>query len=379
MNKVKVLHIITKLELGGAQQNTLYTVKNLDSEKFETHLFSGQGGILDKEAAGLAGRFQHVPALVRKINPVQDLKALFQLKKMIRILKPDVVHTHSSKAGILGRIAARWAKVPVIIHSIHGFGIDAVESDLVRKILVAAEKYASNRTNHFISVSQKNIDEGLAMGLFNKEQVSLIYSGVFLKQYRDAVKKPQLKQELGIPVDAPLVGKIACFKPQKNPLAFVEVASLIATRLPEVHFMLVGDGIMRQEIETAIDAAGLRGKFHLPGWRRDIADIVKLFDVSVLTSRWEGLPRVISESLSAGVPVVVTRAGGSAEAVIEGETGFVVEQGENEYQAERIMEILNHPDLAAKMSEKGPDSVAAWDIDEMVKAQEKLYLKLLDL
>lgn len=335
---------------------------------------------MDKEADCLPdNRYRHVTALQRRIKPFSDLKALLQLWKMIKEEAPDVVHTHSSKAGILGRIAAKMAGVPVIIHSIHGFGIDAVENSLIRKILVAAEMFASKRTDHFISVSQQNIDEGIAMNFFTEENVSLIYSGVYLKQYLEAELDLELKEQIGIPKEAPVVGKIACFKPQKNPLAFIEVAARINQQKPNVHFVLVGDGVMRPEIEAAISEAGLSSVFHLPGWRRDIAEIVKLFDVSVLTSRWEGLPQVIPESLSAGVPVVVTRAGGSAEAVIEGETGFVCEQGETGYQAEKIMTILSNPELASKMSRNGPESVKAWDIDEMVRAQEKLYQRLLKI
>lgn len=378
MEKIKVLHIITRLELGGAQQNTLHTVKNLDHTKFKTYLFAGPGGILDQEAEEMPeGSFLKVPALARKISPFNDLKALLQLRKMIKQLAPQIVHTHSSKAGILGRIAAKWAGVPLIIHSIHGFGIDAVESNLIRKILIASEKFASRRTSHFISVSRQNIDEGLAMGFFTEDKVSLIHSGVDLEKYRNATFDPELKQQLGIPAQARVVGKIACFKPQKNPLAFVEVAAKINRQKPDVHFILVGDGIMRGEIEAAVTKAGLSHCFHLPGWRRDIEQIVKIFSVSVLTSRWEGLPRVIPESLSAGVPVVVTRAGGSAEAVIDGETGFVCKQGEIQYQSEKIIQLLDDPELADRMGAKGPDSVLAWDIDEMVKMQENLYLSLL--
>jgi glycosyltransferase involved in cell wall biosynthesis len=374
----KILHIITKLELGGAQQNTIYTVKNLDRKKFATGLISGPGGILNSEAEAIEeAEFLIAENLRRSINPLAEIKALSELRKLIREFSPDVVHTHSSKAGVLGRLAAAKEKVPVIIHSIHGFGIDADSNPLIRNILIAAEKMAARKTTHFISVSQVNIDEGLEIGLFTPDQVSLIHSGVKLASFRQAEYSPQLRQELGIPPEAKVVGSIACFKPQKDPLAFVRVAAMVKKEIPAAHFLMVGDGELRQQVEAEIASLSLADSFTLTGWRRDIPQLLKQCQLSVLTSRWEGLPRVISESLSAKVPVVVTRAGGSAEAVKQGETGYVVEHGQWQKMADHIIEILSDSTKRQAMAQAGPDSVLEWDIDEMVSAQEHLYEELL--
>lgn len=377
--KISVLHIITKLELGGAQQNTLYTVENLDRKRFIASLIAGPGGMLNDDAANIDGvRFSIAPHLIRSINPFNDWKGYRELRKMIRDLKPRIVHTHSSKAGILGRLAAAAERVPIIIHSIHGFGIDAVKNKTLRRILLAAERSAAKRTTHFIAVSNQNIEAGRKWGLLDKNNVSLIYSGIRLNRFRDAACPPQLATELGIEPETLLVGKIACFKPQKNPLAFVDMAAMVHARMPAVKFLLVGDGALRRPLEIHIKELGLKDSVILTGWRSDVPELLKLMNVSVLTSRWEGLPRVIPQSLAAGVPVAVMRAGGSAEAVCEGETGFVVEQGDIRGLAEKVLQLLRNPELAERMGKNGPESVKEWDIDRMVRAQEDLYSAMLE-
>ena len=376
---IPVLHIITKLELGGAQQNTLYTVENLDQRQFISHLIAGPGGMLNDEASRILGeRFAVAPRLIRKIRPMTDLRAMRELRGMIRERKPQIVHTHSSKAGILGRLAAAAEKVPVVIHSIHGFGIKAVKNPIMQRALLAAERAAARRTTHFIAVSRNNIDEGIGYRLFDESKVSLIYSGIRLERFRNAPLKPDLAKALGIPHGSPVVGMVACFKPQKAPLDFVELAGRIHAEEPRARFLMLGDGALRPQVEERISELELEGIVILAGWRRDVPELIKLMDVSVLTSRWEGLPRVIPQSLSAGVPVVVTRAGGSAEAVREGETGFVIEQGDIEGMTEKILLLLRNPDLAENMGRAGPASVKDWDINGMVRAQEKLYLRLLE-
>lgn len=379
MEPVKVLHIITKLELGGAQQNTLYTVSHLDPSHFRAALFAGPGGMLDDEAKYLEHvEFRTVPHLLRKINPLDDLKGYRELRRMIREVAPAIVHTHSSKAGVLGRLAAAAENIPVVIHSIHGFGIDAVKNPLIQRALIAAERKAARRTTHFIAVSKQNVEDGIKMSLFKADRVSLIYSGIDLRRFRKARYRPDLLTELGIDPDAPIIGNIACFKPQKNPLAFVDVADKVHAQETATRFLMIGDGRLRTEVEQRISKLGLSGIVFPLGWRKDIAELLKLMRVSVLTSQWEGLPRVIPESLSAQVPVVVTRAGGSAEAVIEGVTGFVLEQGDIDGMAEKVLLLVRDIGLAKRMGAAGPESVMDWDIDKMVRAQEQLYLRLLN-
>jgi glycosyltransferase involved in cell wall biosynthesis len=380
MAAATVLHIITKLELGGAQQNTLYIVEHLDRETFSPALFAGPGGMLDHQARELPARgipFETVPHLIRSIRPWNDYRAYRELRRMIRALKPSIVHTHSSKAGVLGRLAAAAERVPVIIHTIHGFGFGAATNKLIRRALLAAERRAARVTTLFIPVSDENMRAGRELGLLNEHNASVVLEGVELRPFREATRKPELLTSLGIPAGAPLVGMVACFKPQKDPLTFIEAAAKVHAEIPDARFLLIGAGELRPRIEARIAELGLSQIVVLAGWRTDVPELFKLMSVSVLTSLWEGLPRVIPQSLSAQVPVVVTRAGGSPEAVIEGKTGFVLDIGDAEGIARKIVWLLRNHDQRRAMGEAGPVSVAGFDIDKMVMAHEEIYRKLL--
>lgn len=377
MGKLKILQIITKLELGGAQEHTLHIASHLDPQRFESFLIAGPGGLLDDEARSLHGvTFRTARHLVRRIDPVNDFLGRRELRTMIREIGPDIVHTNSSKAGILGRLAAADAKVPVIIHTIHGFGIEAVKNRLLQRVLLATERAAARVTTHFIGVARQNILDGIRFGLLSEDRASVIYSGVDLTTFRDAPLRPELLDSFGFPRDAFVIGSVSCFKPQKDPLAFVDVAAAVHAEAPETRFLLIGDGELRPAIQERIREYGLEKILILTGWRRDVPELLKLLKLSILTSRWEGLPRVIPESLSAGVPVVVTRAGGSAEAVREGETGYVVEHGDWNGMAERILAIVRDPARHREMSARTPESVTDWEVRTMVRRHEALYERL---
>jgi glycosyltransferase involved in cell wall biosynthesis len=376
----RICHIITMLELGGAQRNTLYTVAHLDRGRFAPSLIAGKGGQLDGEASGLQDvDVQFAASLVREIRPVSDARALVELARLLRRGAPDVVHTHSSKAGVLGRWAAHLAGVPVIIHSIHGFGFGAGAGRIGRSVLVAAERAASPITTHFIAVSQANAELGRRLGLFTKDRVSVIRSGIELGRFMDPHAAPgRLRREIGAGPDDPIAGMIACFKPQKAPEDFIAAAAIAARRLPGARFVLVGDGELRPRVEEEIRRHGLGGRVHLLGWRHDIPGILRDLDVLVLTSRWEGLPRVLPEAMACGVPVVATRVDGSPEAVRDGASGFLCEPGDIDGIASRMAGLLADRTKARQMGLTGQGLVGEWDIDEMVRRQEALYTRLLE-
>jgi len=383
----KVVHIITKLELGGAQQNTLYTLAHLNRAQFQPVLITGQEGILVKEADQLRDVTRYyIRSLVREVNPVQDLKALLNLRQILVKEKPAIVHTHSSKAGILGRWAAKWAGVPVIIHSIHGFGFHDHQGLLMQKMFIFLERATSPITTHFIAVSRANIEKGIALKLFEASRISLIRSGIEIDAFRrpeaggltPVVRDPPLKrEEFGFNAETPLVGMIACFKPQKAPLDFVRMAHLIYKQMPEARFLMVGDGALRPQIESCIQELGLSEVVRLTGWRRDVPKILHLLDVLVLTSLWEGLPRVFPQAMAAAVPIVATCVDGAPEAVKEGINGYLLPPGDIKGLAERVIYLLRHPDLARKMGQQGIRLVDEFDSDRMVRQQEELYLTLL--
>ena len=378
MSRIRVLHAITLLELGGAQRNTLDTVTLLDRSRFEVGLACGVGAELYGEAQALADvRLFSLPHLAREVRPLTDLAALGELRAAIRAFRPDVVHTHSSKAGVLGRIAAHSERIPVVVHTIHGFGFGPHQSAPVRWAFLAAERWVARWTDHFVAVSRRNLEEGVRLGLFDAAHASVIRSGIVLDAFRKHAGGEAVRRELGIPPRAPLVLQVACFKPQKAPERFVATAAHLAGRFPDAHFVLVGDGELRPALDAARRRAGLEGRLHLPGWRRDVPALLDAATVVTLTSRFEGLPRALVEALAANVPVVAMAVDGVEEVVREGVDGFLVREGDVGALAERVSSLLVDPDLRAAMAARAGEGLDQFDRDAMVRQQELLYAELL--
>jgi len=377
-----VAHLITKLEWGGAQENTLATVRGLSKDRFDPVLIAGAGGMLDPAAASIPGiRFLRVDSLVREIRPAADLRALSELTSILREEKrraagfPLVVHTHSSKAGILGRAAARRAGADLVLHSIHGFGFHDGQGPIRRGLFVGLERMASRWTDAFIAVSEENIRLGVRERIFPRERCRLIRSGFETRRYLSGARDAG-RRSLDLPPGVPVVGTVAVFKPQKAPLDFVEVARRVSAACPGTWFVMVGDGEMRSAAERAVEAASLSDRFVFAGWRAEIPDLLRAFDVFLLTSRWEGLPKVVPQALIAGVPVVATAVDGTREIVEDGRDGFLCPPGDFAGLSDRVIRILSG---SARIDPgfKRDRLLREFDQEEMVRAQERLYAELL--
>jgi glycosyltransferase involved in cell wall biosynthesis len=377
-----IAHIITLLEWGGAQENTLYTVGALDPRRFDRVLITGKGGMLDSRAAAIQGcRFRQVDSLVREIRPALDARAFLSLRAILRQEKeraaglPLVVHTHSSKAGILGRAAARAAGAEVVVHSIHGFGFHDSQSPPLRRFLVGLERVASRWTDAFIAVSEENVKLGVREKILSAERVRLIRSGFDTARFLTGSRE-RGRRLLGIPEGVPVVGTIGVLKPQKAPLDFVEVARRVRERFPAARFVMIGDGELRPKVEEAA-AKGLQGgSFLLAGWREEIPDLLRAFDVFLLTSRWEGLPRVVPQALLSGVPVVATAVDGTREIVEDGVDGCLAPPGDVEALARRVVDLLSGRAVLNPLFQRDR-LLREFDQREMVRAQERLYEELL--
>jgi glycosyltransferase involved in cell wall biosynthesis len=378
--KIRVCHIITKLELGGAQQNTLYTVSHLDRERFEPVLICGTGGILNGDAKDMKGvRVHFVPSLVRSIHLFKDPAALFLIRSILKRENPEIVHTHSSKAGILGRWAAFLAGIPVIIHTIHGFGFHNEQTFLKRWLFVTLERFTSLITTQFIAVSRDNVRTGSRHGILLEEKTELIRSGIRLSDFSSSKEEDgrEFRKREKIPLTVPLIGMIGCLKPQKAPLDFVRIAAEVMKGTPDAYFVIAGDGELKAEVENEIRKRKLGERFLLLGWRRDIPALMRAVDVLVLPSLWEGLPRVIPEAMASGKPVVVTAIDGATDIVRDGENGFLIAPHDIGGFASRISLLLKGKALTEKFSRNSADLLDEFDIDRMVGKQEALYSSLM--
>ncbi|MFA5858325.1 MAG: glycosyltransferase family 4 protein [Elusimicrobiota bacterium] len=379
MDKIRVYHIITKLELGGAQGNTLHTVKYLNRDKFEPGLVCGPGGILDEEAKTVPNLYLHfVPSLIREIHPLKDISALFELYKVLKKNMPVVVHTHSSKAGILGRIAAWVAGVPVIVHTYHGFGFHDFQNPIVKVLYVLIEKFTSGFTDKLVTVAKDNIEKALSSGIGKREQYAVIRSGIPVGKYKGIVVDViEEKKKLGLKPEDRVVTTIGPFKPQKNLVDMIKSAKLASEKVGNIKYLFIGDGEQRGMIESLIAELKLENTVKLLGWRKDVGQLLKITDVFAMSSLWEGLPRSILEAMACAKPVVAYAVDGVKEIVIPDKTGYLIEPKDYRTLAEKVVYLIQNNELAQQYGTAGSELInREYDIDYMVIQQEELYTDL---
>jgi glycosyltransferase involved in cell wall biosynthesis len=375
-----ICHIITKLELGGAQEVALYAVSHLDRTRFRPVLIAGPGGMLTEEARRLPGvQAIIVPSLGRRIHAVTDLLAFLHLVRLLRQLRPAIVHTHSSKAGILGRWAAWCARVPVIVHTVHGFGITPSQPAWLRRLFILLERITGWITTHWITVADADVRKGRHWRMFDTN-VSMIRPGIdpgpFTRPLTPEIRR-HLREELGIGAGSCLIGTVACLKPQKAPEDVVRVAEIVRSRIPDARFVMIGDGDLRPRVEALIERHGLRDHVRLAGWRRDMPRVMACFDLLLLTSRWEGLPRVMLEAAAAGLSIVATRVGGVEEAVVDSGRVRLYEAGDIAGLAAGVVAELHESGAGSPTPRSALPLPKEFHIEEMVKQYQSLYDRLL--
>lgn len=313
-----VIHVVTALERGGAQRNTLETAARLHDEGRPQLLVTGSAAELDAEALERLGpRLLRVPELVGPIDPVRDLLAAQALLRVIeraasRLGTPMVVHTHSSKAGVLGRLVARAIPGVVVVHTVHGFGLEALGPRRAW-LLTAAERVAARAADVMVFVSDADRRRADELGLLRGVRVELIRSGIdaaaWVSVRGDEERRQRARAALGIAPDAPLTVTTANLKPQKDPLLHAEIFAAWRAVEPRARMVFLGDGPLRGALEARLDALGLRQAFLLPGFVADPRDHLAAADVFLLASAWEGLPRAVLEATAAGLPAVVRDTG----------------------------------------------------------------------
>ncbi|MBI4667986.1 MAG: glycosyltransferase family 4 protein [Elusimicrobia bacterium] len=377
--KIKVLHLITKLEFGGAQQNTLYTVGHLDKERFEVYLACGRGGYLDEKAENLSETVKMVwlRFLKRPIRPWWDFAAFIELIFCLRRIKPDIIHTHSSKAGILGRWAAWLCGVKVIVHTFHGFGFHDFQPAPVRLTLAFSERLTAKITAALIFVSKSNIEYAGRWKIKAKTAPLLIRSGVDLEAIDQTADEVRIRKrkELDIAPDAPIIVTVGNLKPQKNPEHFIELSRRLRERCPQAVFIFIGgwEGKGAKEKIFANAPANLR----YLGWRQDVRLIFKAGDIFVLTSLWEGLPRSAVEAMRTGLPVAAYATDGLREVIKEGDNGYLAPPGNLDSLEKSLSRLLDDAGLRRRMGKSAQESIGPeFDINDMVRRQEKLYAQL---
>ncbi|WP_437190776.1 glycosyltransferase family 4 protein [Planctomicrobium sp. SH527] len=382
---MNVVHIITRLILGGAQENTLQTCINQhsihgDQVTLITGPAVGPEGSLMEKALASGFRVDLVPSLIRSIHPWHDWRAYRQTKKLLREIKPDIVHTHSSKAGILGRLAAKSLGIPVV-HTIHGASFHFGQSPFVYKTYVALEKLAAGWTDHFISVADDMSREYVEAGIAPPESFTTVYSGFDVDPFLTPPRPPaDVRRELGLQPDDIVVGKIGRLFHLKGHEFILQAAPRVIAANPKVKFVFIGDGILRSQFEEQIANLGLTNNFVFTGLvpPTRIPELMGALDIAVHTSQWEGLARVLPQALIAGKPAISYDVGGAREVVINGETGYLLARDTIDPLVDSILKLAGDATLRQTMGAKGRDLFAnRFRHQTMSEEIEKVYKNVL--
>lgn len=376
--RVKVFQVITKLDVGGAQETALALCEGLDDKRFETVLVSGAdvgvGGHLLDEARHRGIQVEVVASLLRQLSPRSDLLALVALYRLFRRERPDVVHTHSSKAGVLGRVAARLAGTALIVHTVHGWSFRDYQRPTLQRFYQGIERVMAKCTDRIVVVADTDRAAGLAAGIGRPEQYVLIHSGISIGQPVDGT--PTMRTALideRTPGSDPIIGTVTRFRHPKDNLGFVRMAAMVVQQCPEARFVMIGDGPDRPTIEREIDALGLTDYVRLLGVRRDVTSLLGDFDVFVLASYSEGLPRAILEAMASRTTVVATRVGGVPEVVHDDQTGVLVPPGEPSALAAAVVSLLGNPQRAERLAAEARRRLDRYDVAETVRRSERMY------
>lgn len=382
-----VLHIITRLIAGGAQQNTVMSCAAQVAAGHKVHLAYGpiygpEGSLLD-EAKKSGAALIEVPSMRRSILPGHDWFCYRQLRRIIRTIKPDVVHTHSSKAGILGRAAAYRERVPAVIHTIHGSPFHDLQPWPIRKAYIAAERWAARRCHKLIAITQPMVDLFQANHIGRPEQFSVIPSGVdvaFWAQLADGVSamelRSSLRSELSIEHDAPVIGLVARMDRLKGHEDLLRIVPDIISGHPALRLIFVGDGFHRRAIEAKIRELQLTDRVIFTGLvpLARVAQLYRTMDVMVLPSYQEGQSRTLVESLLTGCPVVAYDTGGIRDVCTDGVTGKLVPTGDVAALRDALIWSLDHREQAKQLAAKGCEMVKRkFDHRVMCSQIESLY------
>ena len=391
MEKIKVIHIITRLDKGGSAENTLLTVKGLDREIYDVILIRGLSiesnmaedevrvvGKSVREAEGKGVRVITIPSLVRRIQPFYDLKAFFALIKILLYERPHIVHTHTSKAGILGRGAAFFARVPIIVHTPHGHVFWGYFGRLKTGIFILLEKISALITDRLVVLTEQEKNDHLHFHIAPENKFSEVHSGINLDRFSDTSVDPAaMKKKLTIPEGNLVVGTTGRLTHIKGHRYLIEAAGKIVSSKPDTTFVFLGDGELLDELKNMASISSIEENIKFLGWRQDVAEVMSTFDVFVLPSLNEGMGRVLVEAMALGKPIVASDIGGIPNLVVNGENGYLVPVGDVETLAVKIITLLDDPGKREKMGNAGQRYADKYSLEEMMKKIERLYRELL--
>jgi glycosyltransferase involved in cell wall biosynthesis len=377
------MRIISRMNIGGPAVHVVLLNAGLNPQKYDCLLVTGSEGASEGSLRDLAEsshlRLEVLPELGREISPRSDLVTLFKLYRLMRRERPHIVHTHTAKAGFVGRIAARLAGVPIVLHTFHGHVFHGYFSPAKTRLFLLIERLGARLSTRIITISPRLREEIAHFGVTGSERIEVIPLGFDLEAF---VSQPRaigdFRRALSFPEDAKLVGSVGRLVPIKNIPLLLEAAALARQQNPAIRVVIVGDGELRAELQARAEVMGLEDAVVFAGWRRDLASVYADLDVVVISSDNEGTPASLIEAMATGCPVVATRVGGVPDLIADGETGRLVPPGDRAALARALLALFQEPERTAHMAELARRRVLErHQAKRLVADIDRLYRELL--
>lgn len=387
----KVIHIITRLDRGGSAQNTLLTCLGLNEDKYKVFLVHGltlESRMTEREKQSVTSDVQQarmarvtvipLPSLVRRLDPFRDFWAFLTIWKILAKERPYIVHTHSSKAGLLGRWAAKMAGTPIIVHTPHGHVFYGHFGRLASRFFLLLEKITSFITDIIVALTEAERNDYISLSVCSLEKIVTIHSGVDIEQYTGVkVDIEEKKVSLGLKPNGLVVGTVGWLLPIKGPMYLLKAMVRIWEKHPEVRLVFVGRGELEEQLRAEAFHAGVSRKVTFLGWRDDVPEIMQIVDVFVLPSLNEGMGRVLVEAMAAGKPIVASSVGGILDLVKDGENGLLIEPGDVDGLCFAIKRLLTDRKMRYDMGQMGKVTAREFSVEAMLEKIEALYASLL--
>ena len=368
---IKILYLVTQSEFGGAQRYIFDLVTNLPDSKYHAEVAAGGSGELFSSLEKAGVKSYRLKNLVRQINPIKDVAAYLEIKKLLQKTRPDILHLNSSKAGVIGAIAGSHAGIKKIIYTVHGFVFNEPLPNWKKNIYLVMEKFSAKYKDKLICVSEFDRKIGIKKRICAPEKLITIRNGIEQIEFLD---QQWARNELKLDQNMTIVGTVANFYPTKGLPDLVQAAKTVNQKIPGTVFAVIGDGGKRNLLETKINELKLNKNFILLGEKKEAWRYLKAFDAYVCSSVKEGLPYSIMEAMAAGLPVIATKVGGIPELIEENVNGLLVEPRNPDKLAEKIITVLKGKDLADRLSAQSKDKVEKYfNLARVIKDTENIY------
>lgn len=381
---MKILHIITRLDRGGSADNTLLSCIGQARRGHSVSLITGPGfseeSALTAQAREEGVNLIYLACLLRSVEPLNDLRALLACRRIIRDGDWDMIHTHTSKAGILGRLAARLAGARPLVHTPHGHVFYGYFGALKTQIFIWAEKLVARWTDTIVTLTDREAEEHLSLGIGRPDQFETIFSGIMINRASEKMNfksRAARRIELGLPGEGDIIVSVGRLEPIKGHRTLIEAFAQILLHCPASHLVLAGDGELREILEKRAEALKIHRRVHFLGWRGDIGHVLEVSDLFVLPSLNEGMGRAVVEAMAAGLAAIGTRVGGVPLVIDEGVTGLLVPPEDTGAMAAAAVQLLTRPEERKAMGEAGMKKAAGFSADAMVERLDALYQRLL--